>query len=169
MIDKKKKLSLLLLIFLAYPCLSQEKEKLLELFIDEILGIVVHARAHQTGQEAFWDVTTTIPTISGRAVSVRLEGKTIIIIARLTPYNQKNKKLLLMAQGEMWVLGDPDEKSQHYSLVDSFEVRLGEKIIFLPLGIEGGENSGSLVIELEIEIIPYKDMLQEEKPKPIGE
>jgi hypothetical protein len=87
-----------------------------------------------------------------------MEGANITVIADFTPYWEDDDELLLVAQGQTWVY-DPtgDQVPRHRTSFTTMPMRLGEPLIFLPLGSASDEDQiGMLNIELEINVERYQ-------------
>ncbi len=157
-----RKLVLLTLPFLAFPLFSQEGDEELQLIDDKALSVHITARITEDGKETVWDMELTRVTISGRTVTVRLEGSNIIVVANFTPYQEDDDSVLLIAQGQTWISdGDQEENVQYRTSFESLPIDLGEPAIFLPLGATpldvtlDTDPSGSFNIELEVTVEPY--------------
>ncbi len=131
--------------------------------LDELLSGVlrmnIRARiVDPTSTEESWAMDVTRVTISGRSVRVRMEGANITVIADFTPYWEDNDELLLVAQGQTWIF-DPsgNQEARHRTSFTTMPMRLGEPLIFLPLGSSMDEEQiGLLNIELEINVERYQ-------------
>jgi hypothetical protein len=92
-------------------------------------------------------------------VAVRFDGSNIRVKANLTPYLQNDGKLMLVAQGEVWVAEPtPTAKAVRYlSSIKSLPVALGERVFFYPLGLpDTVEGTNRFNIALEIQIVPVE-------------
>lgn len=125
-----------------------------------VLEVHITARIiDENDNELVWSLDVTRVTISGRSVSVRMEGNNITIVADFTPYWTDENELLLVAQGQTWVgAGDADDGEYRTSFT-TLPIQLGEPIVFFPLGIDQipveTEEYGRLNIELEINVERY--------------
>jgi hypothetical protein len=126
--------------------------------LDNALRINIVARILPQGERPVFNVSSSKLTLPGRPVAIQFQGKNILIIASLTPYRRENGNLTLLAQGQIW-LQEPATKEvmTFQSSVKSLPVSLGQKILFLPLGVPEDLESGNFFnIELEIEIVPFR-------------
>ncbi|MFP3958619.1 MAG: hypothetical protein ACLFM6_00620 [Spirochaetaceae bacterium] len=135
---------------------------------DRALDVHITARITEAGgEESVWDMEVTRVTISGRAVTVRLDGSNVTVVATFTPYTQSDDSILLVAQGQTWVSRGDDEREVSYqTALESMPIELGEPVVFLPLGgnaltmdVEDpdwtSEETSSFNIELEVTVAPY--------------
>jgi hypothetical protein len=158
-----RRISLLAAVLaLAATCLyAEDLENTLELLADKALSVHITARVTQDGNETVWDMELSRVTISGRAVTIRLDGSNVIVVARFTPYKESDDKILLVAQGETWVTERDDENARYRTSFKSLPVSLGETVVFFPLGTNevnmdvDAARYGSFNIELEVQIVPY--------------
>lgn len=159
-------LTLLLLLGLAGPLFSQEEavEGLtdsIDAFLEGALRININARIVDPGlNETVWTMDLTRVTIGGRSVRVRLDGANIVVVADFTPYWENEEDLLLVAQGQTWITDDRERgKTTYRTSFTTLPIRLGEPIIFLPLGSDSDLDTGhigQLNIELEIYVERYQ-------------
>ncbi|HEB11837.1 MAG TPA: hypothetical protein ENI06_11565 [Spirochaetales bacterium] len=136
-----------------------ELEEALRPILDEALQLNIIARVLPLGTEQEWNMRSSKLTIPGRSIAVKLLGENIRIFVVLTPYWQENGKLLLVAQGEVLISEMAESEVKYLSTVKSIPISLGEKVLFFPLGVSR-ELRKSFNIELEIEILSYKDLLE---------
>ncbi len=140
---------------------AQDLDDALKLLQDKVLSVHITARITQDGNETVWDMDLSRVTISGRAVTVRLDGSNVIVVARFTPYQEADGSILLVAQGETWVTTDEEENARYRTSFKSLPVALGEPVVFFPLGTNevnmdvDSSAYGTFNIELEVEIEPY--------------
>jgi hypothetical protein len=155
---------------LLIPAVAQADELSLEeslkSLFDQALQINIVARVIPQGEAPAMLVERSKLTIPGKAVAVRFQGTNLRVQANLTPYLLADGKLMLVAQGEVW-LSEPSAKDavQYLSSIRSLPIEVGEKIFFYPLGIPKpvqGTNSFSLA--LEIQIVPLKNAQDSAKP-----
>ena len=139
---------------------SDDLNDLLHMLQDNVFSVNVIGRIYDGGQVNSWEMDVAKYTISGRSVSLRLEGKDLIVIADITPYVDNEGGVLLVAQGQVWV-DEPGEKLVKYSsTMKSLPINLGDKVYFYPLGIAQNYESEMFILELEIQILPYKNIAQ---------
>jgi hypothetical protein len=139
-----------------------DSQETLELLEGRALQVSITARIIEDGEETVWNMDLTRVTISGRAVTVRLEGSNVVVVANFTPYREDDNSVLLVAQGQTWVTGaDDDERVTYRTALKSLPMRLGEPVVFLPLGDRpidvniDTEDYGVFNIELEVNVEPY--------------
>jgi hypothetical protein len=151
-----------LLSFLALPLEAQEQAETLDLLNDKALSIHITARITHNDEETVWDMELTRVTISGRTVTVRLDGSNIVVIASFTPYREDEDSVLLVAQGQTWISDDdPETDVQYRTSFKSLPISLGEPAVFLPLGSTpldvtlDSDATGSFNIELEVTVERY--------------
>ncbi|GAB6089002.1 hypothetical protein [Spirochaeta dissipatitropha] len=123
----------------------------LDLLSDSGYEFDIIARLINQESEAIWDMEISRQTISGRAISIRLEGESIVILAQFTPYELKEDTVFLVAQGQTWLSVDEDEGVRYRTAFKSLELVLDESLLFFPLGYKFAEESGD-GMNLEIEI-----------------
>ena len=136
-----------------------ELEEALRPILDKALQLNIIARVLPPGEEQEWNIQSSKLTIPGRSIAVKLFGENIRIFVMLTPYWQENGKLLLVAQGEVLLSEMAESEVKYLSTVKSIPVSLGEKVLFFPLGVSKRFRK-SFNIQLEIEILSYKDLLE---------
>jgi hypothetical protein len=162
----KKLMALCLLLFSAFKPFCQDIEDQLQDLLDTALRIKITARIIQEQNIQSFFMKNEYKTIPGRSIALKFQGKNIRIDVVLTPYQSdaKNKKYLLLAQGQVWITRTADNKLSYSNSVKSIPVSMGEKIHFYPLGIaeETIEKKG-FNIELEIQLLPYRDNSTEEE------
>lgn len=157
-----KRISVLILLVMAIfrgNAQEFELEEALRPILDEALQLNIIARVLPLGTEQEWNMRSSKLTIPGRSIAVKLLGENIRIFVVLTPYWQENGKLLLVAQGEVLLSEMAEGEVKYLSAVKSIPISLGEKVLFFPLGVSR-ELRKSFNIELEIEILSYKDLLE---------
>ena len=136
-----------------------ELEEALRPILDKALQLNIIARVLPPGEEQEWNIQSSKLTIPGRSIVVKLFGENIRIFIVLTPYWQENGKLLLVAQGEVLLSETAESEVKYLSTVKSIPISLGEKVLFFPLGVSKRFRK-SFNIQLEIEILSYKDLLE---------
>jgi hypothetical protein len=134
---------------------TQTLEETLKGLFDQALRINIVARVVPDGAEPVLNVERSQLTLPGHSVAVRFDGANIRVKANLTPYLQNDGKLMLVAQGEVWV-AEPtsaDKAVRYLSTIKSLPVSLGEKVFFYPLGIPDeikGTNRFNLALEIQV-------------------
>lgn len=157
-----KRISVLILLVMAIfrgNAQEIELEEALRPILDEALQLNIIARVLPLGTEQEWNMRSSKLTIPGRSIAVKLLGENIRIFVVLTPYWQEDGKLLLVAQGEVLISEMDESEVKYLSTVKSIPISLGEKVLFFPLGVSR-ELRKSFNIQLEIEILSYKDLLE---------
>lgn len=157
-----KRISVLILLFMAVfrgNAQEIELEEALRPILDKALQLNIIATVLPTGAEQEWNMQSSKLTIPGRSIAVKLLGENIRIFVVLTPYWQENGKLLLVAQGEVLLSEIAESEVKYLSTVKSIPISLGEKVLFFPLGVSK-RLPKSFNIQLEIEILSYKDLLE---------
>lgn len=157
----KKRFIILLILFLfvGFSAGADEISELLELLEDNVFSVNVVGRIYDSGEVSSWNMQVTKYTISGRKVSVRLKGKKIKVIADITPYVDE-EGILLLAQGQVWVTSPGAETVHYSSTMKSLPVQFGDKVYFYPLGINSDKDKKMFILELEIQVLPYKNIAQ---------
>jgi hypothetical protein len=158
-------LATVLATLVSLPILAQENDATgpppsLESILSGALSIHINARIiDQDQNEMVWNMDVTRVTISGRSVTIRLDGSNVSVVAEFTPYWEDDDQLMLVAQGWTW-LTDGDGEPVYRTSFSTVPIRLGEPIVFLPLGTGqvpvDTERFGRLNIELEINVERYQ-------------
>ncbi|MFP4330589.1 MAG: hypothetical protein ACOC28_02665 [Alkalispirochaetaceae bacterium] len=144
----------------AEPIPPEELQEELDHLFDRALKLEISARITTLdGEEVFWNMDLTRITLAGRAVQVRLDGSNITVLADFTPYVQDDGSLVLVAEGRTWLSGE-DEAVSYRTSFKSLPIRLGEPVLFFPLGNRpvtavGEEGGEQFNIELEINVVSY--------------
>ena len=153
-----------LLSFLALPISAQDEDETFDLLTDKALSIHITARITQNDEETVWDMELTRVTISGRTVTIRLEGSNIVVVANFTPYREEGDSVLLVAQGQTWIsIDDSETDVQYRTSFTSLPVTLGEPALFFPLGSRpigvtlDTDATESFNIELEVTVEQYAE------------
>jgi len=157
-----KRISVLILLVMAIfrgNAQEIELEEALRPILDKALQLNIIARLLPPDAEQGWNMQSSKLTIPGRSIAVKLFGENIRIFIVLTPYWQENGKLLLVAQGEVLLSEMAESEVKYLSTVKSIPISLGEKVLFFPLGVPERLHK-SFNIQLEIEILSYKDLLE---------
>jgi hypothetical protein len=147
---------LLSLLLLCSPLLcvqAQNQENNIYQAVNEAFTVSITSRIYNIDNELIWDFETTKVTFLGRAVSVRLNGKHLTVLAHLTPYRENEEDFLLIAQGQVWISNNSEEGVKYLSTVKSIPLKLGERVYFLPLGVDYQKEN--YYIELDVQIASY--------------
>ena len=139
---------------------ADPKEALRDL-LSKALSVTISARVLPPDTQVetpAWNAESTRLTIPGRPIRVRLEGENVRIFLVCTPYLQESGELLLLAQGQVWLSEPAQKEARCYSTFYSIPVSYGEKVLYFPLGLAGGQarQNDHFNIELEIKIVPYE-------------
>lgn len=155
---------IVLLVFLAAAySTADDLHDLLDMLQDNVFSVNVIGRIYDSGEVSSWEMEVTKYTISGRSVSLRLEGKKLVVIANITPYVDEEDGVLLVAQGQVWVDEPGEELVKYSSTMKSLPISLGDKVYFYPLGLSQNYESEMFILELEIQILPYKNIARSEQ------
>lgn len=112
--------------------------------------------------DSLWDMEMSRKTISGRAVTVRLEGEQIVVLAQFTPYQQDEEQILLVAQGQTWLSQHNEEGVRYRTAFKSLPLKLGESLFFFPLGYNfSDESSDGTNLEIEIQFHKVQEQADE--------
>lgn len=139
---------------------GEDIESALKSLKDKALAVNIATRVLEKDQVTVWHTESSKVTISGKAVSLKLSGDNVLILADITPYMNVDGTLLLVAQGEVYITSSPDGGVKYYSTMKSVPVKAGEKVIFFPLGVAFDADENVYTIEVEIEVLPYSEMIR---------
>ena len=158
----RKKYLIIFLFFSNFVIFGQEinLSEAIKALLDEALEIKIAARVYLPNQEPMICIeNSTLTTIPGRSVAIKVQGGNLIINAVLTPYRTEDTNLILVAQGQVWLTDSSIANAvQYLSSFESIPINLGETILFFPLGLsEGIKNSEYLNIELAIQIVQFEE------------
>ena len=158
MIKRKFVFILLALLITSAEAQNNGLEQALQALLDKAIQLNIVARVLPPDEQPVWNMKSSKVTLPGRSVAVKLIGRNLRIDVVFTPYQNENGGLLLVAQGQVWLSESPEKVMRYVSTLKSIPISLGEKILFFPLGFSGEISNGeSFIIELEIEVIPYKE------------
>lgn len=144
----------------AEPLEPEELEEELETLFQDALQLEISARIITLdGEDVVWNMDLTRVTLAGRAVQVRLDGSNVTVVAEFTPYVQDDGSLILVAEGRTWLSGEDEDAVRYRTSFKSLPIRLGEPVLFFPLGnrpvtVERA-SSEQFNIELEINVVSY--------------
>lgn len=154
---KSAALSLLMLAGLTAYGYALDLDQALALLKDKALSVHITARVTENGKQTIWNMDLSEVTIFGRAVTVKLNGSNIVVVATFTPYRETSKSVLLVAQGQTWITSPVDKEVKYATSFRSLPIDMGEKVLFYPLGVNlQTEKYGNINIELEIRVVPYQ-------------
>ncbi len=157
----RKVLSVILLFAgCSNPLFSDDLGDILHLLQDNVFSVNVIGRIYDSGNVSSWEMEVAKYTISGRKVSLRLEGNELTVIADITPYTDEEDGILLVAQGQVWIETPEEETVKYTSAMKSLPIKLGDKVYFYPLGITENYDAEMFILELEIQVLPYKNIAQ---------
>jgi hypothetical protein len=154
---------LMLLLWTGALSLTAEDMDLndLESLLDEALQLNITAKVLPRGDQPVWDVRSSKLTIPGRSIAVKMVGDNVRVDVVLTPYLADRGELVLVAQGQVWLSEAPEQAVKYLATIKSLPIELGEKVLFFPLGLDSRlAETQSLTIQLEIEVLAYKDLLE---------
>ncbi len=163
MIHRRRLTSIVFLFLATVPLFSQDAviDESLALLLEGAFTVNIAARiVDQDHNETVWNMELTRITVAGKAVEIRMEGRNIIVEAEFTPYRQTDDSLILIAEGRTWITGTEPSDVQYRTSFTTLPIRLGEPVLFLPLGVNrvpvDTERFGRLNIELEVNVEPYQ-------------
>jgi hypothetical protein len=159
---KRVALALLLALVSLSVVVADDVEDMLEFISDKALSVQIRLRLLDKDKEITWDAESAHITVVGRAVNIRLVASDVIIDSYITPFGDLGENLVLVANGEIWYTNPGVEKGIRYeSFIKSLPVKTGEKVIFFPLGVAVDSDTNIYTIQLEIDIRPYKEYLEQ--------
>ncbi|MFP4362960.1 MAG: hypothetical protein ACLFR1_03750 [Spirochaetia bacterium] len=144
---------ILVLPIISYSQSKQEGEDAL----NQRLRVSISVRVLHPSLEEPWSMVSENYTISGRAVTVRLFNENLRVLAQFTPYVQNNDTILLVAQGQVWILTHGQERVKYRSVLRTLPIPMGEEILFFPIGTIQSTQNAQTIIELAILIEQEKE------------
>ena len=106
--------ALLIFLGLLQPVFSQqagnsteELQEALRYLQDKALEVQIHARLIGKDRENIWNTKSRKITVSGKSVSITLEGENLTVSAHLIPFLNEGGSIFLVAKGEVWVQQSP--------------------------------------------------------------
>lgn len=167
----KKVLPVLVLFCTPLGVMAQENEPQTESLLDQAIVIRINTKLISANGKAGWNFSVARITIPGRPVVLKLQGGNLQIKLGLTPYTDDTTEngLILVTQGEVWITEKPGKQAKYMASLKSTKLVMGEKIHLYPLGVST-KAPEKYNIEVEIQIVPYKDAVQKpdngkQKPK----
>ncbi len=112
---------------------AAQEEPPYEFFKEHALAVSIAARLEEGPASAAWASDSVRYTVPGNPVSVKLVGSNVVILVQLTPFDNGKGGLVLVSQGQIWYRRGEGELS-YRTTVDSVALKLGEPVIFFPLG-----------------------------------
>ena len=155
----KRILPLVLLFCSPFKGFSQDKDPSIESLLDQALVLKINAKLLTTQSNTSWNFNVARLTIPGRPVVLKLQGNNLQVIIGLTPYRDDPAAdfVVLVIQGEVWITETPGKQAKYLASLKTITVTMGEKINLYPLGVSASDEK-KYNIELEIQVIPYRDM-----------
>ena len=120
--------------------------------LENTLNVNIAAQISYFGEKAVWSVKKSETTISGRSVNIKLVGKNIVVLAQLTPYENPDKSVTLVAHGQVWISAPLEKEIKYLSTMKSIPVNLGERVVFYPLGVNKLEKQPNDLYNIQLEI-----------------
>ena len=88
-------------------------------------------------------------TISGKPVTLNLNGGNFKAAVRLTLYHMDAEHMLLLTQSTICVM--TEGRRQVLSTAKSMPVKMGEKVLYFPLGVLPSDEAGySCMLEMDV-------------------
>jgi hypothetical protein len=158
----KRTLLFLLLLAGFFPLAAEDMDfNDFEALLDKALQLNITAKVLPPNAQPVWDVRSSKLTIPGRSIAVKMVGENVRVDVVLTPYLLEDNELVLVAQGQVWLSEAPEEAVKYLATIESMPIALGEKVLFFPLGVDVKlPETQSFTIQLEIEVLAYKDLLE---------
>ena len=136
-------------------------DEIIDYLRDKSFTVRIAIRLLDGDELIVWDVEHTEVTVAGRALNVRLVGEDIVIDAFITPFGSVETNFMLVAYGQLWVTSGPEEGVRYESFMKSLPVESGERVIFFPLGVAVDSDTNIYTIELEIQLLPHSNEVEE--------
>lgn len=155
---------LFILLFLVLPGISlvyadgmskEELGEVLKHLQGKTVSVDINVRIIDEEGESVWNAESRRLTVSGRSVTVTMEGDNIEIHAQIIPFINQDNTILLVAKGEVWIGAGTKEEKEYYSTMKSLPVKAGESIMFFPVGVAVDTDKNVYSIEMEIKVTPY--------------
>ncbi|AFG38518.1 hypothetical protein [Spirochaeta africana] len=144
---------LIIMALVGVPLSAEAPEFDHGLFGDVGYEFHIFARLFEQEGTQVWNSEFVRRTISGRTVTVQLEGDSIVVLAKFTPYDQDGDTVMLVAQGQTWLSVQGTEGVRYRTAFKSLPLALGESLFFFPLGVHAaGQSSDSMNLELEVQL-----------------
>ena len=94
-------------------------------------------------------------TVSGKPVILKItSGENLKAAVRLTVYQKAEDSLVLLAQSTIMMV--KEGKRQMLSAVKSMPIKMGEKVLFFPLGVSHDANKTGYNCMLEMDVTKYQ-------------
>jgi len=145
---------------------EQDPKEALQSLLSNALQVTIAARVLPPDEKPIWNAESTKLTLPGRSIRVRMDGDNVRIYLVCTPYVQDSGNVLLLAQGQVWFAEPTENEVKYSSTFSSIPVSFGEKVLFFPLGVssEEAQQKGVVNVEVEINIVPYKQPQPQQQP-----
>jgi hypothetical protein len=145
-------LSLLFGLLITHAAAPAPLDESFYTLLENTLNVNIAAQISYFGEKAVWTVKKSETTISGRSVNIRLVGKNIVVLAQLTPYENPDKSMVLVAHGQVWISAPLENQIQYLSTMKSIPVNIGERVVFYPLGVNKLEKQPNDLYNIQLEI-----------------
>ncbi|ADN02758.1 hypothetical protein STHERM_c18230 [Spirochaeta thermophila DSM 6192] len=125
--------------------------------------VTVNIATRLEGVEDFeWEVHRSRATLPGKAVTIKLVGKDLVVLARITPFERSDGSYLILAEGQVWT-ADEGDALRYVATVKEIPLKIGEKVVFFPLGRADVHVQGNDVYHIVMEI--WLDGALDEEPQ----
>ncbi len=166
MILFKKVLPALLLFCTPFSGFCQDDEPSMDSLLEQAIVIRINTRLLSANGKAGWSFSGARVTIPGRPVVVKLQGGNLQVKLGITPYKDDTVEngMILVTQDEIWITETPGKQAKYLASLKSIKLVMGETIHLYPLGISTMPPE-KFNIELEIQIVPYKETQKSQDKK----
>jgi hypothetical protein len=146
---------------------AQDKEDPQQV-LEKALVIQIEAKVTDRNSKAVLSFSAAKVAISGEPFPVTLDGRSIRGTILLTPYEEPENKILLVAQVQLWIQEAGAVDWKYVTSLKSIPADINEKMRFFPLGMSDavGAFNTSSNLELDITVGRYKDYLQKMRTPP---
>jgi hypothetical protein len=117
---------------------------------DHVLSMVLKAKIITPPSTIAWEQDLTQETTPGHPVRLRIEGGNIRMITHFTPMMQEGQKYLLVAQGQLWIQNQTQTQFRNH--FKTIPCRIGETVVFYPLGMmqDGEVKQSTIAVEITL-------------------
>ena len=127
-----------------------------------VLKMEIEVNLIQGAEKVAWNSKGFKYTIPGRAVIVKIEGNNMRMYGSFTPYYDTKGSLILLAQGQIFILSASGKGFNYFSYFKTIPAVLGERLVFFPLGyVEHNPEGTAANIELDIQILSFESQVKE--------
>ena len=100
-------------------------------------------------------------TVSGRPVTLNINGGNFKAAVRFTVYNVNADNLLLLTQSTIYFIKEGQRRM--LSAVKSIPIKAGEKVLFFPMGVlkDGEKSNYNCMLEMEVSKYQQQPVSQE--------